>query len=101
MSVAGITAGQLKQYIEKIERLEEEKAGISADIREVFAEAKGNGYDPKIMRQVLKIRKMDRDEIEEQEELVTLYCQALGMLPGGNAQAQQMARELEEIDEVA
>lgn len=100
MSVAGITAGQLKQYIEKIERLEEEKAGISADIREVFAEAKGNGYDPKIMRQVLKIRKMDREEMEEQEELVTLYCQALGMLPGSPA-AQQMARELESIDDAA
>jgi uncharacterized protein (UPF0335 family) len=100
MSVAGITAGQLKQYIEKIERLEEEKTGISADIREVFAEAKGNGYDPKIMRQVLKIRKMDREEMEEQEELVTLYCQALGMLPGSPA-AQQMARELESIDDAA
>ena len=100
MSIAGITAGQLKQYIEKIERLEEEKTGIAADIREVFAEAKGNGYDPKIMRQVLKIRKMDREEMEEQEELVTLYCQALGMLPGSPA-AQQMARELETIDDAA
>jgi uncharacterized protein (UPF0335 family) len=100
MSVAGITAGQLKQYIEKIERLEEEKTGIAADIREVFAEAKGNGYDPKIMRQVLKIRKMDREEIEEQEELVTLYCQALGMLPGSPA-AQQMARDIEDLEDVA
>lgn len=101
MSVAGITAGQLKQYIEKIERLEEEKAGISADIREVFAEAKGNGYDPKIMRQVLKIRKMDREEVAEQEELVTLYCQALGMLPGDVSASHQMARELEEIEDAA
>jgi uncharacterized protein (UPF0335 family) len=90
-NVAGITAGQLKQYIEKIERLEEEKAGIAADIREVFAEAKGNGYDPKIMRQVLKLRKMDRDEAEELEEMVTLYCQALGMLPGSAAPVDQLA----------
>lgn len=80
--IAGITAGQLKSYIERIERLEEEKAGIMQDIKEIFAEAKGNGFDAKIMKQVLKIRKMDREELEEQEELVSLYCQALGMIPG-------------------
>jgi uncharacterized protein (UPF0335 family) len=79
-NVAGITAGQLKSFIERIERLEEEKAGIAQDIKELFAEAKGNGYDTKVMKQVLKIRKMDREELAEQEELVTLYCQALGML---------------------
>lgn len=84
-NVAGITGAQLKQYIEKIERLEEEKAGISADIREIFAEAKGNGFDTKVMRQILKIRKMDREELAEQEELLLLYCQALGMMPGGGA----------------
>lgn len=93
--VAGITGSQLKQYIEKIERLEEEKTGIAADIREVFAEAKGNGFDTKIMKQVLKIRKMDRAEVEEQEELLALYCQALGMMPMGN-EARQMAAEIDE-----
>ncbi len=80
-NVAGITAGQLKSFIERIERLEEDKAGIAADIKELFAEAKANGFEPKIMKQVLKIRKMDRDQLAEQEELVTLYCQALGMIP--------------------
>lgn len=77
----GVSGAQLKQYIERVERLEEDKANIAADIREVFAEAKANGFDAKIMRQVLKIRKMDHQERFEQEEILTLYLHALGMVP--------------------
>lgn len=79
-NVAGISAGQLKSYIEKIERLEEEKAAIGADIRDVFAEAKGNGFDVKIMRQVIKLRKMNKADVVEQEQLLDIYMQALGMI---------------------
>ncbi len=78
-SVGGISAGQLRSLIERIERLEEDKAAIAADMREVFAEAKANGFDPKIMRQVLKIRKTDPDERAEQEELLDIYLRAVGM----------------------
>lgn len=79
--VGGVAGDQLRSYIERIERLEEEKAGIANDIREVFAEAKGNGFDVKTMRQVLKIRKMDHNERDEQEHMLDLYKRALGMLP--------------------
>lgn len=81
MSFEVISSGQLRQYIEKVERLEEEKAELMEAIREVFAEAKGNGFDVKIMKQVLKLRKMKQEELMEQEELLTLYLQALGMVP--------------------
>ena len=77
--VGGITAGQLKAYMERIERLEEEKAAMAADIREVFAEAKANGFDVKIMRQVLRLRKMDGDDRAEQEALLDVYKRAIGM----------------------
>ncbi len=79
--IGGITAEQLRSYIERIERLEEEKAGIAADIKDIFAEAKGNGFDVKTMRQVLKIRKMDASDRDEQEALLDLYMHALGMAP--------------------
>jgi uncharacterized protein (UPF0335 family) len=77
--VGGIAAERLRSFVERIERLEEEKAALAADIREVFAEAKGTGFDTKIMRQVIKLRKMDRADVEEQETLLDLYCRALGM----------------------
>ena len=77
--VGGIAAERLRSVVERIERLEEEKAALAADIREVFAEAKGTGFDTKIMRQVIKLRKMDRADVEEQETLLDLYCRALGM----------------------
>ena len=80
--VGGITAEQLKAYIERIERLEEEKAAIAADVREVFAEAKANGFDVKIMRQVIRLRKMDSQDRSEQEALLDLYKAALGMGEG-------------------
>ncbi|HKJ73725.1 MAG TPA: DUF2312 domain-containing protein [Alphaproteobacteria bacterium] len=75
--VGGIAAGQLRALIQRIERLEEEKAGLAADIREIYAEAKGNGFEPKIMRQVIKLRKMERDDRQEQEALLDLYLHAL------------------------
>jgi len=77
--VGGVSSAQLKSFIERIERLEEEKAGIGEQIREVFAEAKGTGFDIKIIRQVIKIRKMETQERLEQEELLDLYLTALGM----------------------
>ena len=77
--VGGIAAERLKSFIERIERLEEEKAALGADIREVYAEAKGTGFDAKIMRQVLKLRKMEVNDRQEQEHLLDLYLRALGM----------------------
>jgi uncharacterized protein (UPF0335 family) len=79
--VAGIAGDRLKSFIERIERLEEEKRALAEDIKEVFAEAKGTGFDTKIMRQIIKIRKMDKDELDEQETLLDVYKRALGMLP--------------------
>ena len=70
---------RLKSLIERVERLEEEKNNLLADIKEVFSEAKGLGYDPKIMRKVLIIRKMDIDERLEQEALLDTYRNALGI----------------------
>ena len=70
---------RLKSFIERIERLEEEKSNILTDIKEVYSEAKGLGYDPKIMRKVLIIRKMDIDERLEQEALLDTYRNALGI----------------------
>ncbi len=77
--VGGIAADRLRSFIERIERLEEEKAALAADIREVFAEAKSNGFDAKIMRQVVRLRKMESADREEQELLLDLYKRALGM----------------------
>ena len=77
--VGGIGAERLRSFIERIERLEEEKAALTADIREVYAEAKGTGFDTKTMRQVVKLRKMDSADRQEQEELLDLYKRALGL----------------------
>lgn len=77
--VGGIAGDQLRSYIERIERLEEEKAALAADIREIFSEAKGNGFDVKIMRQIIRLRKLDREDHQEQEELLQLYQHAIGM----------------------
>ena len=81
MSELGAGREQLRSLVERIERLEEEKKAIADDIREVFAEAKGNGFDTKAMRQVLKIRKLDASERMEQEALLDTYLHALGMVP--------------------
>jgi uncharacterized protein (UPF0335 family) len=73
-----IPGDQLKSIVERIERLEEEKKTISDDIKEVYAEAKGNGYDVKILRKVVAIRKRDANERAEEEALLDLYLQAVG-----------------------
>ena len=79
--VGGIAVERLKSFIERIERLEEEKRGLSDDIKEVYAEAKGSGFEPKIMRQIIKIRRKDKEEVDEEESLLDLYKRALGMTP--------------------
>jgi uncharacterized protein (UPF0335 family) len=76
-----IAGERLRSFITRIERLDEEKQTIAGDIREVFAEAKSSGFDPKIMRQVLRLRKMETAERQEQEALLETYLAALGMLP--------------------
>ncbi len=73
-----ISNNQLKSVVERIERLEEEKKTISDDIKEVYAEAKGNGYDVKVLRMVIRIRKRDADERAEEEAILDLYLQAVG-----------------------
>ena len=75
----GIAKDRLRSFIERIERLEEEEAALSGDIREVYAEAKGTGFDAKIMRQIVKLRKLDNAERQEQEALLDLYKQAVGL----------------------
>jgi uncharacterized protein (UPF0335 family) len=78
--VGGIAGDRLKSFIERIERLEEEKRALSADIKEVYAEAKGTGFDAKVMREIIRLRRMDKDDLDEQESLIELYKRALGML---------------------
>lgn len=77
----GIAAKELRAFVERVERLEEEKKGIAEDIRDVFAEAKGRGFDTKVMRQVIRLRKQDAAERQENEALLDLYMHALGMAP--------------------
>lgn len=75
----GVAAEELKQFVERIERLEEEKAGISGDIKDVFSELKARGFDSKAVRSILRIRKKDHAERQEEEAILELYMQALGM----------------------
>ena len=75
----GIAAKRLRSFIERIERLEEEKAALAADAREVYAEAKGDGFDVKTMRQIVRLRKLDSSDRAEQEALLDLYKTALGL----------------------
>ena len=79
MSEGNVTSDQLRLLIERIERLEDEKKGISEDISDVYLEAKATGYDPKIMRQIIRLRKMKPDERSEQETILDTYKAALGM----------------------
>ncbi|WP_199500256.1 DUF2312 domain-containing protein [Methylovirgula sp. 4M-Z18] len=81
MSTSAVDAGHLRAFIERIERLEEEKKTIADDIKDVYAEAKGNGYDVKIMRKIVSIRKQDHEKRKEEEEILDLYMAALGMMP--------------------
>ena len=75
----GVAAEELKAFIERIERLEEEKKEIADDVKEVFAEAKGRGYDTKVMRKVIALRKRDADDVAEEDAILEMYKAALGM----------------------
>jgi len=75
----GVAAEELKQFVERIERLEEEKKALSDDIRDVYAELKGRGFDVKAVRQIVKMRKQDHSERKEMEAILELYMQALNM----------------------
>lgn len=77
----GLSAEHLKQFIERIERLEEEKRNISEDIKEVYMEAKGTGFDVATIKEIIKLRKKDQADIEEEEYLLDTYKRAIGMLP--------------------
>ena len=77
--------GQLKSLVERIERLEEEKRALSGDLKEVYAEAKGHGFDTKILRKVVALRRKDAVEREEEDTMVTLYMSALGTAPAPGA----------------
>jgi uncharacterized protein (UPF0335 family) len=79
MSKSGFAKEHLRSFIERIERLEEEKTALADDIREVYSEAKGTGFDTKVMRQVIRLRKMESADRQEQEAMLELYLGALGM----------------------
>ena len=79
MAAESVAQDQLRAFVERIERMEEEKKAIADDIKEIYAEAKGNGFDTKVLRQVIRIRKQDRNERLEQEAILELYMSALGM----------------------
>lgn len=79
IEIGGVETPKLRSYIERIEKLEEEKAALAADVRDVMAEAKSNGFDTKAMRQVLKLRKMNANDRIEQEYMIDLYKRALGL----------------------
>jgi uncharacterized protein (UPF0335 family) len=81
-STTAVAAGQLKSIVERIERLEEEKKAVAEQIKEVYAEAKANGFDAKTLRKVVSLRKRSTEERQEEEALLDLYLAALGMLPG-------------------
>ncbi len=89
----GVTAEQLRSYIERLERLEEEKKNMAQDMKEVFAEAKGNGFDVKTIRTILRLRKMDANDLQEQEYLLDTYKRALGMLPEMEEESTEVAEK--------
>ena len=80
MADTTVAREQLKSIIERVERLEEEKQAIAGDIRDIYAEAKANGYDVKTLRKVVRLRKQEPQERQEQEEILTVYLHALGMI---------------------
>jgi uncharacterized protein (UPF0335 family) len=79
LDVGGIAGKRLKSFIERIERLKEEQAALGEDVKEVFAEAKGSGFDTKIIRKIISLRKKDQQRRREEKELLELYAQAIGM----------------------
>lgn len=78
-NIGGISAQRLRSFVERVERLEEEKAALAGDIREVYAEAKGAGFDVKVLRQVVRLRKLDKADRQQQEALLETYMRALDM----------------------
>lgn len=88
MEQGGVAQDRLRSFIERVERLEEEKAALMADIREVYAEAKGVGFDPKIMRKVVRLRKMEDADRQEEELVLETYLRALGMVEAPAAAAE-------------
>lgn len=84
-STTHVAAGQLRSIVERIERLEDEKKEVADQIKEVYAEAKGNGFDAKTLRKVVSLRKKKPDEREEEEAMLDLYLHALGMAPAPEA----------------
>jgi uncharacterized protein (UPF0335 family) len=85
----GIAADQLRAIVERIEHLEEEKAGIASDVRDIFAEAKGNGFDVPTLRKILKLRAMDAAERDEAQHLLYTYCAALGLQTSFNFEEEE------------
>jgi uncharacterized protein (UPF0335 family) len=79
-SNSDISGNRLKSFIERVERLEEEKKALSEDIRDVYAEAKGTGFEPKIMRKIVSLRKSNLEKRREEQELLDLYMSAIGMV---------------------
>ncbi|MCH7935980.1 MAG: DUF2312 domain-containing protein [Proteobacteria bacterium] len=77
--VGGISTERLRSFVDRIERLEEEKQALAADIREVYSEAKGAGFDVKVMRQLIRLRKLDKDDRTQMEEILHVYERALNM----------------------
>jgi len=83
MSEIGHNSGdELRQFVERIERLEVEKKDIADQQKEAYAEAKGRGYDAKVLRKLIAMRKRDADDLAEEEAVLSMYCEALGMMPG-------------------
>jgi uncharacterized protein (UPF0335 family) len=78
-NIGGVAADRLKSIVERIERLEEEKSALTADIREVYAEAKGTGFDVKALRQIMRLRKLDQSDRQHQEEMLNLYKRVLDL----------------------
>ncbi len=94
--VGGIAADRLKSFVERIERISEEIKGLQADVKEVYAEAKGTGFDQRTIKQIIKLRAMSQEERDEQEALLDIYKAALGMLNGtplGDAAVRKMSRK--------
>ena len=86
--MSGVAGAQLKSFIERIERLMEEIKGLQDDVKDVYAEAKGNGFDVKVMRKIISLRKRDAAEREEEDAILDLYMQALGMIPDAHPRLQ-------------
>ena len=80
MNTSSVNAGQLRAFIERIEKLEEEKRAIADDVKDVYAEAKGNGYDARILRKIISMRRQDKEKRKEEESILDVYLAALGML---------------------